>query len=533
MGNSASMSDQFSDSMKGLEKRLGKIPITGRYHTLPKRVEDDYTKLDKVLGSGFNGQVHLATSKSGDSAQKYAVKEFRLINVPTDQRELLKDEVEVFLSMDHPHITRLFDVYESKESLQLIMECMDGGELFDRVIDRKTFSERDAADATWQMLLALNYIHSHGIVHRDIKLENFLYDRKGSDHLKLIDFGFSKLWAPNTKMQASCGTLSYVAPEVLQKNYTSQCDLWSLGIVSFILLVGYMPFSGSDEKQMRNIKAGNYSWKQEKWNKVSPHGVDFIKSLLEVNPQKRLSAQKALEHVWIKDREAQPNVAVEKDVIDALRQFGSASKFRRCCMEMMAWSLSNEERAQVRQYFISMDKTQQGTITLGELKTVLEDKFHIPDDETRAIFEALDSNEDHEIHYSDFLAAMVSHRIALHDQLLRSTFKKFDTDNSGYITKENLRQVLGDTFDGEQVDKLMVEADTLKDGQISYPEFVSYIRGTPMDHHPEATGQIIDVQLKPQPVDKKSGKKSLLRPSQGPREESSPPSRTVSSCIIC
>merc|ERR1719394_1577252 len=138
-----------------------------------------------------------------------------------------------------------------------------------------------------------------------------------------------------------------------------------------------------------------------------------------------------------------------EEVVNALVQFGQATKFRRCCMEMMAWSLSNEERAKVRQYFVSMDQNHQGTITLQELKKVLEDKFHVPEDETRQVFAALDTNNDEEIHYSDFLAAMVSTRIALHDDLLKSAFKKFDVDNSGYITAANLKQVLGNTFEGE------------------------------------------------------------------------------------
>lgn len=218
--------------------------------------------------------------------------------------------------MDHPHVASLTDVYESEDQLYLVMECMLGGELFDRVVKRKRFTEKDAAKAVYQMLLAVNYIHSHDVVHRDIKLENFLYEAQDSDHLKLIDFGFSKIWQPNTTMAVSCGTLAYVAPEVLEKSYTSQCDLWltwrartdlrvvaisrrgreldfpnalkssqvlsfawcpalslqynytnytylitleveedarpsaeirwSLGVVAFILLFGYMPFSGPD-----------------------------------------------------------------------------------------------------------------------------------------------------------------------------------------------------------------------------------------------------------------------------------------------
>jgi len=340
----------------------------------------------------------------------------------------------------------------------------------------------------------LNYIHSHGMVHRDLKLENFLYDKKGSNHLKLIDFGFSKVWDPNIKMHVSCGTFSYVAPEVLEKSYTSQCDVWSLGVIVFILLAGYMPFSGTEAVQTRNIAEGKYTMKPERWGHISDDAKHFTKSLLQVNPQKRLTVQKALEHDWIATRN-ECSCEVDISIVNALRHFGQATRFRRCCMEMMAWSLSNEERSKVREYFVKMDASKQGTITLQELKNVLQERFKIPDDETMAIFRALDTNNDEEIHYSDFLAAMVSTRIALHDDLLRCTFKKFDVDNSGYITVENLRQVLGDTFEGEEVESLVAEADQLKDNRISYAEFVAYIRGTPLESHANATAQIIDKQL--------------------------------------
>merc|ERR1719230_1407167 len=125
----------------------------------------------------MNGHVKMGTSKVNNN-QRVAVKSFKLTALYGKKREELESEVEVFLCMDHPHVTRLFDVYESKDYLHLVMECMEGGELFDRVSELKRFSERDAADAIWQMLLSLNYIHSHGIVHRDLKLENFLYDQK-------------------------------------------------------------------------------------------------------------------------------------------------------------------------------------------------------------------------------------------------------------------------------------------------------------------------------------------------------------------
>jgi len=473
---------------------VGKVAVSGRYHRAPRKLEDDYEVLTKVLGSGYNGVVRMGINKINKS-QKVAVKAFKLAGLVGEKKQQLESEVEIFLVMDHPHVTRLYDVYEEAHNLNMVMECMEGGELFDRVTELKQFSERDAADSVWQMLLALNYLHSHGMVHRDLKLENFLYDQQKSSHLKLIDFGFSKVWEPSIKMHVSCGTLSYVAPEVLDKSYTSQCDLWSLGVIVFILLAGYMPFSGAEAIQTKNISEGKYKMKPERWKNVSADATEFVKSLLLVDPKKRLNCQSALDHTWIANRHKY-KTEVNQDICDALRNFGQASKFKRVCMEMMAWSLSNEERAKVRDYFIAMDKSQKGTITLAELKDILINKFHITDEETKQIFMAMDSNHDEEIHYSDFLAAMVSTRIAVHDDLLRQAFKKFDVDNSGYITADNMREVLGEHHEGVEVETLMREADFKNDGRISYEEFVAYIKGEPMSGHSEAATKVIDNMIK-------------------------------------
>jgi calcium-dependent protein kinase len=359
------------------------------------------------------------------------------------------------------------------------MECLEGGELFDRVTAKKRFSEDEASDALRQMLLALNYIHSHGIVHRDIKLENFVYDKKGSGHLKLIDFGFSKMWDPSgqERMHNSLGTISYVAPEVLGKSYTSQCDLWSLGVIGFILLGGYMPFSGSEEVQIRNIRKGNFVMKPERWKDISGEAKDFILKLLEVDPAKRLTAQTALEHPWIAKSCAAAPQDVSVEVVEALKKFGRVSKFRRCCMEMLAWSLSNEEREKVSDDFLSLDTDHSGGITLSELEHVMVDKLHVADKlETLQVFEALDYNHDQEIHYSDFLAAMVDSKINLNEQHLNAVFRRLDADHTGYISLSNLREVLGSRVDGERVEVFMKDVNQGKDGRISFSEFSSYMR---------------------------------------------------------
>uniref|UniRef100_A0A7S4RVJ5 Calmodulin n=1 Tax=Alexandrium monilatum TaxID=311494 RepID=A0A7S4RVJ5_9DINO len=472
-------SAHLKDFERQLESDIGKISLSGRYHRFPRQIGDDYQISKHVLGRGYSGEVKMATyAGPGHAGQKVAVKVLRLDHIAASKVEQLKSEVENFLRMDHPHITRLYDVYESKDSLSLVMECMEGGELFDRISEKKRFSEEDASHALWQMLLALNYIHSHGIVHRDIKLENFLYDALGSRTLKLIDFGFSKMVDdPAEKMSTGLGTIAYVAPEVLKHSYTSQCDLWSLGVISFILISGYMPFTGTGQAQVKKILSGQFKLKPERWQNVSTETKGFVQSLLEVDPGKRLTAKAALQHPWIA-RHHRCDGKVDAGVVKALQQFGHVCKFRRCCMEIMAWSLTNEQRAKVCEYFYSLDTSSQGTISLAELRRAMKHLGISDEAEVQNVFEALDSNQDHEIHYSDFLAAMVSTKIELDDELMRSTFKKFDTNSSGFITSENVRDILGDTFEGEHVEELMEEAGFNDQDGICYGEFEAFLKRT-------------------------------------------------------
>ncbi|CAE7170981.1 CPK22, partial [Symbiodinium pilosum] len=454
------------------EDRVGHLSVVGRYHRLPTRLEDDYFVEKKALGTGYNGSVLLARGKN--RAGKFAIKAFKLHGVSKEKKAELASEAEIFLSMDHPHIVRLFDVYEEEDRLSLVMECMEGGELFDRVREKKVYSEKDACKTAWMMLLAVNYLHSVGIVHRDLKLENFLYEKKDGDFLKLIDFGFSKVWAKNTKMELSCGTLSYAAPEVLAKSYTSQCDLWSLGVIVFILLVGYMPFAGNDErKQIQMIRSGNYIVKKDRWAKVSSQASDFVQKLLVVDPDVRMNAPAALEHPWIKNLEHANTDCIDEAMVTSLCNFARTQNFRRSCMKLMAWSLTSAERSQVREAFLELDRGSTGTITASDFKKVLEDNFHIPEEQAETVFNAIGDVEHDEIHYSEFLAAMMASRIALHDDLLKDAFRRFDTENTGFIRKEDLLLVLESDQEATQV---MRDLDVNHDGKISYEEFIGYLK---------------------------------------------------------
>lgn len=224
--------------------------------------------------------------------------------------------------MDHPHVVRLVDVYESSKSLSLVMERLEGGELADRMRSGlrwgKGFAEEAAAQIARQMLLALSYIHGQGIVHRDIKPENFLFSKEGGDSLVLIDFGFSRFFRRGERMLEACGTPGFVAPEVRTGDgyVAGSCDLWSVGVIVSTLLHGCMPFSSSG-KPNRMQKLARC------WGGLSQHAQDFVQQLLNELPEGRLTAEQALAHPWVRAHACHgliPHSVVDQHLPEAFAQ---------------------------------------------------------------------------------------------------------------------------------------------------------------------------------------------------------------------
>jgi len=268
---------------------------------LPPEVTDLYD-VGEVLGTGHFSKVKLATDrKTGD---KVAIK---IIIKPTGSKiAMLKTEVDILTKAEHPNIVKLHRVIDTPEILYLVMEILTGGELFDRIIARGHYSEADARTLTITMLKAVNYLHSIGIAHRDLKPENILLKDTSEDaEIKITDFGLSKIFADDAAgevvMKTACGTPGYVAPEVLQHEaYNSQVDLWTIGVIVYILLCGFPPFYGDNDNQMfRKIKAGQYKFLAPYWDPISAEAKDFVKKLLVVDWKQRMDCEAALKHPWI------------------------------------------------------------------------------------------------------------------------------------------------------------------------------------------------------------------------------------------
>eukprot|EP01087_Luapelamoeba_hula_P006472 TRINITY_DN1654_c0_g1_i2.p1 TRINITY_DN1654_c0_g1~~TRINITY_DN1654_c0_g1_i2.p1 ORF type:complete len:237 (+),score=52.51 TRINITY_DN1654_c0_g1_i2:385-1095(+) len=203
--------------------------------------------------------------------------------------------------VDHPNILKLFEVYEDDEHFFLVLELVEGLELFDKIVDRGNYSERDAANIVKQILEAVRYLHQEGIVHRDLKPENLLSAGEGENEVvKVADFGFAKNFGEE-KLVTSCGSPGYVAPEVLTEDtYTNAVDMWSVGVIIYILLSGYPPFyDESPPKIFKKITEAKYDFDDPVWDDISDIAKDLIRCLLVKDPYQRLSAKKCLKHPWI------------------------------------------------------------------------------------------------------------------------------------------------------------------------------------------------------------------------------------------
>ena len=465
----------------------------------------------KMLGTGISGEVVEAVSKL--SGRRVAVKTLCTQNLSGRRLEMLLNEVEIYLRLDHPNICKLLEVYEDNSAIRLVMELCTGRELYERLSDKKRYSERDAAQVTRQMLEAIAYCHSHQICHRDLKLENFVYaDASADANLKLIDFGFSKLYNPGMPMTAMHGTIYYVAPEVLEGSYDQECDVWSIGVIVYMLLSGLPPFAAQmDHEIIAKIRRAEVSFESSRWSGISIGAKDFVRYLLEKDPKIRPSAKEAAKHPWMKSMlssssvksvaslkvqgsaaslangatrsgsgtistppsiEEEDEPIIDVNVLDNMRKFAKSNAMKRAALGLIAFSLAPGEMENLEKEFRAIDTEGNGTITISQLTLVLTKMLRMSETEATAVFNSIDQTGNNEIHYTEFLAASLQAKLARHEKYVREAFQRFDLQGSGFISLENLRDVLGDSYHGIDVAEILKEVDYKHTGKIDYEEFM-------------------------------------------------------------
>ena len=288
----------YYDKMENLKSDIPNLPIelTSKY------------ALTRTLGRGACGEVRLAFRIT--TGERFAVKIIEIKRFQKDNSAMKSAfaELKILQKLNHPCIIKIFDFFQSESHIFITLEYMAGGELFDKIVSLGKFTESQAKFTFHQILLAMRYLHSQDITHRDLKPENILLCANEVDSIvKITDFGLSRVVGEGSLMKTLCGTPSYLAPEVILsaevKGYGPKCDCWSLGVILFILLSGYPPFSTEIKEHALTdqITKGYYSFPEEHWSEVSEEGISLIKSLLQIDPENRISIEESLNHPWLQD----------------------------------------------------------------------------------------------------------------------------------------------------------------------------------------------------------------------------------------
>ncbi|OVA02704.1 Protein kinase domain [Macleaya cordata] len=444
-------------------------------------IEEKYM-VDKELGRGEFGVTYLCIDR--DTRELLACKSIskRKLRTAVDVEDVRR-EVEIMKHLPKDSsIVSFKEACEDENAVHLVMELCEGGELFDRIVARGHYTERAAAAVTRTIMDVVQLCHQHGVIHRDLKPENFLFaNKKETSPLKAIDFGLSIFFKPGERFSEIVGSPYYMAPEVLKRNYGPEIDIWSAGVILYILLCGVPPFWAESEQGVAQaILRGLIDFKRDPWPNVSESAKNLVQQMLEPDPKIRLTAKQVLEHPWIQNAKKAPNVPLGDVVKSRLKQFSMMNRFKRKALRVIADHLSIEEVEDIKETFKEMDTNNDGLVSVVELKAGLQ-KFatQLVDSEVQMLMEAVDTNGKGMLDYEEFLAVSLHLRRMANDEHLHKAFSYFDKDGNGYIELEELQDALmedGATNCADVANDIFQEVDTDKDGRISYDEFAAMMK---------------------------------------------------------
>ncbi|RDX78881.1 hypothetical protein CR513_40772, partial [Mucuna pruriens] len=449
---------------------------------LPQRTQNirEVYEVGRKLGQGQFGTTFLCTRRA--SGGKFACKSIpkRKLLCKEDYEDVWREIQIMHHLSEHTHVVRIEGTYEDSSAVHLVMELCEGGELFDRIVQKGHYSERQAAALIKTIVEVVESCHSLGVMHRDLKPENFLFDTVDEDaKLKATDFGLSVFYKPGESFCDVVGSPYYVAPEVLRKHYGPESDVWSAGVILYILLSGVPPFWAETEPGIfRQILIGKIDFQSEPWPSISDSAKDLIRKMLDQNPKTRLTAHEVLRHPWIVDDNIAPDKPLDSAVLSRLKQFSAMNKLKKMALRVIAERLSEEEIGGLKELFKMIDTDNSGNITFDELKDGLKRVgSELMESEIKDLMDAADIDKSGTIDYGEFIAATVHLNKLEREENLVSAFSYFDKDGSGYITLDEIQQACKDFgLDDVHIDDMIKEIDQDNDGQIDYGEFAAMMR---------------------------------------------------------
>ena len=478
--------DEFSKNKNKIS--FNKEVLISQVKTDPYK---DYTEI-KPLGSGSFATVKLVKNKVTGMIRAMKIikkKKDQTDNNPmngTGDLEIL-NEINILKQIDHPNVVKIFEVYNSEDAFYLITEYCEGGELFKLISQKKILTEIQCAYIMYQVLSAIKYCHKMKIMHRDLKPENILIYKHNPEKdffdVKICDFGTSQVFKKGEWQSQPCGSVYYVAPEVIHKKYNSKCDLWSCGVIMFMLLSNKAPFGGRTDKDIiRNVLSGMYNKNFLKG--CSETTMDLIGKLLEKEYKIRINAEEALKHQFFKQFNIKSllndieDKSIIRKLINNLKNYKCQSILQETAMAYLVHNYPDlEDVENACKLFNIIDVNGDGKITSEILYQGISKYMQTPDSKTEIleIFENLDRDHNNYIGYEDFIRAAVDKSIFLRKDVLKFAFKYFDVNNTGEITYTSISNIFKAHLKSNEVEeslkKIMDEVDKDNDGKIKYPEF--------------------------------------------------------------
>ncbi|XP_015946322.1 calcium-dependent protein kinase 26 [Arachis duranensis] len=440
----------------------------------------EYFHLGAELGHGQYGTTFLCVEKA--TGIKYACKSIAKVKLLTDDDvDDVRREIQIMHHLaGSPNVVSIKGAYEDAIAVHVVMELCAGGELFDRIVERGHYTEKKAAKLVRTIVSVVEACHSLGVMHRDLKPENFLFlDVHEDSILKAIDFGMSAFFKPGDKFTDVVGSPYYIAPEVLCKHYGPEADVWSAGVMLYILLCGFPPFWGESEQEIfHEVLNGDLDFSSDPWSSISESAKDLVRGMLVRDPRKRITAHEVLCHPWIQENGVAPDKPLDSTVLSRLKQFSAMNKLKKMALRIIAENLSEEEISGLKEIFKMIDTDNSGQITFEEFKVGLRTfGANLSESEIYDLMQAADVDNSGTIEYGEFIAATMHLNKVKREEHLVTAFSYFDKDGSGYITQDELQQAC-EEFGMEDVslDEIIREADQNNDGRIDYNEFVAMMQ---------------------------------------------------------
>ncbi|KAK7252053.1 hypothetical protein RIF29_35758 [Crotalaria pallida] len=444
-------------------------------------------EMGEEVGRGHFGYTCSARFKKGElKGQQVAVKVIPKAKMTTAIAiEDVRREVKILRALNgHNNLVQFYDAFEDQDNVYIVMELCEGGELLDMILSRGgKYSEDDAKAVMVQILNVVAFCHLQGVVHRDLKPENFLYASKDENsELKAIDFGLSDFVRPDERLNDIVGSAYYVAPEVLHRSYTTEADVWSIGVIAYILLCGSRPFWARTESGIfKAVLKADPSFDEPPWPTLSSEAKDFVKRLLNKDPRKRISAAQALSHPWIRNYN---DVKVPLDILifKLMKVYMRSSSLRKAALRALSKTLTADELYYLREQFALLEPSKNGSISFENINKALMKyatdamkESRIPD-----FLSSLNALQYRRMDFEEFCAAALSvHQLEALDrweQHARCAYELFEKDGNRAIVIEELASELGL---GPSIPVHVVLHDWIRhtDGKLSFLGFVKLLHG--------------------------------------------------------